>query len=398
MNIKKNTAKEQFISSLEEFRLDPFFCIPEKTREIISKFDKETKFIILGSTDFSATAISGINKSQKGKTLWVVDDFRSNKGDEFCGVEIISTDRFIDIAKKDHEIIAINGCRNDKSKRFFDEICRLHDIPHINYEQINRILSLNEFIDHRVSDWGKEISKNSEKIFKLENLLADDFSKETLFRVLTFHLTCEPEWYLNVARPYSTLYFRSGLLKFNENEKFVDCGASIGESTYGLLSTTKGNLGHSWMIEPDKFNITTLRKFINKYKNSSIYKKISLHQYALGDSENKAPFIHMGGHGGSICSSPDIKSEYVDIMPIDKIIDDLPTFIKMDIEGYELPALKGAKKSISEAYPKLAVSAYHRPTDLIDIPEYIESIAPGYKIGLRHHTEDRWDTCLYFYQ
>ena len=27
----------------------------------------------------------------------------------------------------------------------------------------------------------------------------------------------------------------------------------------------------------------------------------------------------------------------------------------------------------------------------------IDTIAPDYRIGLRHHTEDRWDTCLYFF-
>jgi hypothetical protein len=87
----------------------------------------------------------------------------------------------------------------------------------------------------------------------------------------------------------------------------------------------------------------------------------------------------------------------VRIERIDDIVDDKPTIIKMDIEGFELPALKGAAATIRDARPKLLVSAYHRSTDLLEIPNYIDSIAPDYRIGLRHHTEDRWDTCLYFF-
>lgn len=43
------------------------------------------------------------------------------------------------------------------------------------------------------------------------------------------------------------------------------------------------------------------------------------------------------------------------------------------------------------------LSAYHRAADLLDMPRLIDTLVPDYRIGLRHHTEDRWDTCLYFY-
>jgi hypothetical protein len=44
----------------------------------------------------------------------------------------------------------------------------------------------------------------------------------------------------------------------------------------------------------------------------------------------------------------------------------------------------------------MAISAYHRTTDLIDLPRFVDSLDSGYRIGLRHHTEERYDTCLYF--
>jgi hypothetical protein len=86
----------------------------------------------------------------------------------------------------------------------------------------------------------------------------------------------------------------------------------------------------------------------------------------------------------------------VDVRAIDDIIDIPSTLIKMDIEGSELSALQGAREAIIKGKPVLTISAYHRATDLIDLPNYVESIAEDYRIGLRHHTEERWDTCLYF--
>ena len=55
------------------------------------------------------------------------------------------------------------------------------------------------------------------------------------------------------------------------------------------------------------------------------------------------------------------------------------TYIKMNIEGAELDALKGAKQAIIRCKPKLAISAYHRPSDLWQVPELIGSLCPDYR-------------------
>jgi FkbM family methyltransferase len=49
-------------------------------------------------------------------------------------------------------------------------------------------------------------------------------------------------------------------------------------------------------------------------------------------------------------------------------------FIKMDIEGSELSALRGSSDTLRRFCPKLAISIYHRPKDLYEILEFISSV------------------------
>ena len=63
-------------------------------------------------------------------------------------------------------------------------------------------------------------------------------------------------------------------------------------------------------------------------------------------------------------------------------------YIKMDVEGSELAALKGAAKTIKKHHPFLAICLYHRKNDVVDIPLYIDSLGLKYKYFLRggYHT------------
>jgi hypothetical protein len=71
------------------------------------------------------------------------------------------------------------------------------------------------------------------------------------------------------------------------------------------------------------------------------------------------------------------------------------TFIKMDIEGAEFNALKGAERTIRKHKPKLAVCVYHKAEDLITIPQYIKSLVPEYKLYFRAHLPGPFDYVLY---
>lgn len=69
--------------------------------------------------------------------------------------------------------------------------------------------------------------------------------------------------------------------------------------------------------------------------------------------------------------------------------------IKLDVEGAELSALKGAKETIQRDKPKLIICLYHKPADLYEIPLYLHEIAPEYEFQLAHSSPGFTDTILY---
>lgn len=61
------------------------------------------------------------------------------------------------------------------------------------------------------------------------------------------------------------------------------------------------------------------------------------------------------------------------------------TMIKMDIEGGEQKALRGAEEHIKKEHPKLLISVYHNVRDIFEIPKMIEQMDSSYQFYLRNH-------------
>jgi hypothetical protein len=89
-------------------------------------------------------------------------------------------------------------------------------------------------------------------------------------------------------------------------------------------------------------------------------------------------------------------STVVDCLRLDDLLaEERPTYIKMDIEGFELEALAGAQRIIGTHHPILAICSYHKQNDLWDVPLAIYDLWPGYQFFLRLHEPDGWQLVTY---
>ena len=85
-------------------------------------------------------------------------------------------------------------------------------------------------------------------------------------------------------------------------------------------------------------------------------------------------------------------------IPIDAVLKktgEKATFIKMDIEGSELNAIEGAKDTIVNEKPRLALCIYHKPMDIIEIPSRILELVPEYKLFIRHYGSHFGEEVMY---
>jgi FkbM family methyltransferase len=185
-------------------------------------------------------------------------------------------------------------------------------------------------------------------------------------------------------------YFLTEIFNFCDKEVFVDAGACDGETTQRFINLVSNKFLRVYIFEPDKNNAAILKKSLARW-----YERICVYEAALYDVAGEINFDMTGTASSSICAKGNMK---VKTMRLDDVISDdtvPPSFIKMDIEGSEMKALLGASNTIAMHAPKLAICVYHKPEDLWEIPIFLKSLVPEYKIHLRHHSDFLNETVCY---
>jgi FkbM family methyltransferase len=160
----------------------------------------------------------------------------------------------------------------------------------------------------------------------------------------------------------------------------VDCGAHIGGFTrVALLAGAKLVVA----VEPEKANIVAFRRNFSEALKSG---RVILVEKGVWDSISSLP-LHLStvGDSHSVSFQQNTgKDEMIPLTTIDDIVRNLKLprvdFIKFDIEGAERNALLGAKQTCKQWRPRMAVSAYHKTTDPIDICSVVWGDYPGYLV------------------
>jgi FkbM family methyltransferase len=171
----------------------------------------------------------------------------------------------------------------------------------------------------------------------------------------------------------------------------VDAGGCWGDTAL-YFAALAGDHGRVLVAECIPENLAILRD--NLALNPKLATCIDVIPKAVGSqSGEKLRFSRTGA--GSRPVKEDGPAVEVETTTIDDLVADCPqvNFIKMDIEGTELEALRGAEKTIRRFHPRLAISVYHRPEDLVEIPRFLRPFA--YKLYLDHFTTHQEETILF---
>ena len=178
----------------------------------------------------------------------------------------------------------------------------------------------------------------------------------------------------------------------------IDGGGWVGDTAL-YLAHLVGESGHVFTFEFSPENLDILQR--NRTLNPSLAKRITVVDEALWDRSGETLRFRPEGPSTTLGRSA---AEALDLSTVTTVaLDDFVSarglarvdFIKLDVEGAELRALRGAERTLARFRPTLAISAYHREEDLATIPQYLQSLNLRYRFFLDHFTIHQEETVLF---
>ena len=342
---------------------------------------------IYGAGNIGKDVLLSLQKMQK-KVVCFIDQNKS--GNKIDNIKIISLEEI-----KSYEIdIVIIGIFSSP------EQCETNYIINnlVKYN-LKKIITFEEFFQSFYTFFNKSnyywltsteyFKKDIEKINKVKYLFIDEKSRELYDAQIRHRLG---ESYKILPKPeFDSIQYLSDDVPINRNNiNFIDLGAYTGDTILTLLENGV-TFNKILAFEPDIGNFLKLSENINKIKNE--ISEFFLFPTGVADINNVMFFDSAESSNSSFIENG---NSSVPVISIDDCIFGFnPDYIKIDIEGFELNALKGLKNTISKFRPNIAVCLYHLPNDIYDIPIWFNENFENYSLYLRVHFSHCFETVLY---
>jgi FkbM family methyltransferase len=231
------------------------------------------------------------------------------------------------------------------------------------------------------------LAQNLGRVAQVAAQLADDASREVLLRTCAFRLGLDADYsrYLSSERQY----FNEISLPVLEGRSIVylDCGAYNGDTYAELVSRAEVRCAQAFLLEPDPRNFSQLVAAIGDRRPEVVCLPL-----AAAETYGILTFSSAGtssaiGAGGDV---------HIAAVAVDELLPGAKLdLMKMDVEGAEAQVLRGARKIIARSRPVLAVSLYHNPQDVWELPELLFELCPDYKFHIRQHCFNSFELVLY---
>lgn len=229
------------------------------------------------------------------------------------------------------------------------------------------------------------LDNNDEKIKEVRRMLADELSVKTFDSILLSLYNR-----LEVEIPSFALenqYFAYDLFSKCEDEIFLDCGAFKGDVLRYFCNFNK-LFKHYYAVEPDCKNYCRI-ELLKEAEDD----RVSIIKCAVSDCNEKLRIKNYLNENSVISETGDL----VEAHSLDDICRKYgiePTFVKIDIEGYEAKLFRGGEYTIKKYQPTIACAIYHKIDDLVDLPILIHTILPNHKLFIRSYMNIN-ETILY---
>jgi len=300
------------------------------------------------------------------------DNDEKKYGTMVYGHKVIS---LADLEKKYRDAVIIVSIGSPAAKAVEEQLNLLNCF----YRVIGFFFAPSEF-----SCYESYVESQSNEFETLYSFLADDKSREVLKARLNCLLTNNLLFPPHLVDEHQ--YFDERLIRFHRDEVFLDIGAYDGQTATEFAQRA---LSYRKVIcmEPEKSNYQRL------LEHTVALQRVQTIRMGAWSEKASFPFA---GSGFSSRIADEGGSGRMEVAPIDELLYGEPvTYLKMDIEGAECEALKGAQMTIMKYKPRLAICVYHKRCDILNVPRFIKDLDLGYRLYLRHYGPTIYETVCY---
>ncbi len=186
-------------------------------------------------------------------------------------------------------------------------------------------------------------------------------------------------------------------IEANDGDTVIDCGGCYGDTAL-YFACKAGQHGKVYSFEFMPNNLSVFNR--NLTCNPAVGSRVEIIPHPVWACSGETLYIEGHGPATNVTKTPKtIDINKVSTLCIDNLVHQRLikhiNFIKMDIEGSELEALRGAEQTIRRDKPKLAISVYHKLQDFWEIPQWIDTLNLGYRFYIRHFTIHSEETVLF---
>ena len=338
------------------------------TDETIKKLKHSNKKLIIYGAGVYSYVLTNYLKAKGIKIFKKVVDESFIQSDNLFGIEVISINDILEDIDDYNIVIGFTNYPQaiKKLKKYGFKNIFVIDVP--NFLNIPQT-----FMDYSF------VSENKEDFEKAYNFFEDELSKRTFIGEINTKLSGDLSHIFNNTK-IDHLYFTKKNFTKKKNEILLDVGGFTGDTVKDFHYITNGNYSHIISLEPFPKIFHELKKTINTLQINDRCTPVQIGAW------NKKDILSFNNTEMDIDSKIELHgNSKINVNTIDSILSDINlsiTYMKLDINGAEYNALKGASETISKKRPFIAVKM-HVKEDFFRLPILLKKIAPKIKLKLR---------------